>query len=123
MMDKIRYCIEKRPFIIHLVVYIVIIFALFIGIYQDIRLNKETRELSCSIAKLISYVPAIQFEGESDQNFIGWVVARQDILGIARGDGCSEATSDALRARVRLDAQLLKELGYEGSDLPLPNTP
>jgi hypothetical protein len=63
------------------------------------------------MARLISYVPAIQFEGEPRANFMGWLESRRDMLVQLREHGqCSEQTASLLEERVRLDNHLLDQL-------------
>lgn len=72
------------------------------------RLVVDNRSLTCAISRLVAFVPAIQFEGEPRENFIGWLRSRRDMLEIARASGhCSEETVALLAERVRLDTEML----------------
>lgn len=75
------------------------------------QITVDNRAVSCAIARLVSYVPAFQFEGEPRSNFVGWIKARGELLAEVRErGGCPDATAKLLRDRVRLDEQLLQDL-------------
>lgn len=73
--------------------------------------TQDTEALICSTVRLVAYVPALQFEGESQRNFIGWIEARRDMLADVRQRGlCSPEDQRRLERRVAADEALLKEL-------------
>lgn len=70
----------------------------------------DNSALSCATARLISYVPAVQFEGEPRSNFLGWIVSRRDLLvEVRKRRRCSAETERLLAHRVRLDEAVLRE--------------
>lgn len=74
----------------------------------------DTEVLICSTARLIAFVPAIQFEGEPLDNFIGWTESRRDMLrDIRQRDLCTTEIQTLMEKRVQLDEALLKELKKE----------
>jgi hypothetical protein len=74
-------------------------------------LANDNRALSCAMARLVAYVPAVQFEGDSRENFLGWLRSRREMLSaVSEGGRCSESTVRLLAERVRLDDEALAEL-------------
>jgi hypothetical protein len=69
----------------------------------------QTERISCSISKLVAYVPALQFEGEPIANFIGWIESRKEMLEATKGH-CTDEIEEIIEERVRLDQILLDEL-------------
>jgi len=66
------------------------------------------RALTCATARLVSFVPALQFEGEPRENFLGWLESRRDMLvEIRERSACDSETQKLLEERVELDQQLL----------------
>lgn len=78
---------------------------------ENERSSDDNRALTCNTARLISYVPAVQFEGEPQANFVGWISSRRDLLVEVRDrKSCSTQTTRLLRNRVELDRRLLEDL-------------
>lgn len=75
------------------------------------HITEQNQDITCSIAKLVAFVPALQFEGEPVENFIGWIESRKALLEEAEEDfGCDPEVEAILRDRVALDQKLLAEL-------------
>jgi hypothetical protein len=104
--------------------YIALVVVLVLTISNSNKVDElanDNNSLACSMARLISYVPAVQFKGEPDENFIGWVVARHDMLAQVREGTCSRDTIEALAERVQLDEQLLKQIGVDPNEVFTPS--
>jgi hypothetical protein len=73
--------------------------------------SEQTADITCAIAKLVAYVPALQFEGEPQDNFVNWIEARRELLLEAQeAHGCDPTVEAILRERVAQDQKLLDEL-------------
>jgi hypothetical protein len=71
----------------------------------------DNSALTCSTARLVSYVPAVQFEGEPRSSFVGWIRSRHAMLvDVRERERCSEEVERLLARRVRLDERALREL-------------
>jgi len=68
----------------------------------------QNRRTTCSIARLVAYVPAMQFEGEPLENFLNWISARRALL--LEAQQCDPTVEAILRERVAQDQKLLDEL-------------
>lgn len=104
----------------YLVVVVVLVLTISNGNKIE-ELTEQTSELTCSMARLVSFVPAVQFEGEPKDNFVGWIVARHDMLNVVEDGTCSEDTLYALSERVRLDERLLEDIGVNPDDVFTPS--
>jgi hypothetical protein len=89
---------------------IVISVLVLIGLDSNKENSDANRDLTCDTARLVSFVPALQFEGEPRENFIGWLRARRAMLeGIREHQTCDAETERLLENRVRLDQKLLDQ--------------
>jgi hypothetical protein len=118
-METALQYIKHHPFIGHLIAYTIILIGLGLIVVNQKGLSTDTRDLGCSMARLISYVPAVQFEGESKENFVGWVLARHDMLN--QSEECSKETRQALKTRVQLDKRVLEDLNIDINDYYKPS--
>src|SRR5262245_16733092 len=67
---------------------------------------ESNRDLTCNIADLVAHVPAVQFEGESTANFVGWIDATRRILDTATE--CSDDIQAAIDRRVEKNRETLE---------------
>lgn len=72
--------------------------------------GEDNRIMVCSITRLVAHVPAIQFEGEPLDNFVGWIEARRDMLDAIHQRNICTKDEQLLEERVKLDRQLLEEI-------------
>jgi len=92
--------------------FITLIIALSVGFFVNEERVRENRAVACATADLIAFVPAVQFEGESLENFIGWLDARRDVLHAAReAQTCEPRIIEALESRIEEDDRLLEQIG------------
>ena len=86
-----------------------------LAISLSVKENKQANTVMvCSITRLVSHVPAVQFQGEPLSNCVGWIKARQDMLRAVREREICQKDEAALEHRVKLDQALLKEMEGHG---------